>query len=184
MLNNNFRKPIEQAIQQRAREHTVDELYAGVASAETGSTSDEAESLLVPIQEDIASDLKENINRILGGDYFCGPTFDRSKPDVCPDFEFQIVSATPTSEAVREAFADNAASRQAIITAQNNAQAKVAEAEGQRQSQEALNNLYADPNYIAYLNALALQECAGNSNCTLVVNPNGGTNVNVTPRPG
>lgn len=184
MLNNNFRKPIEQAIQQRAREHTVDELYAGVASAETGSTSEEAESLLVSIQEDIASDLKENINRILGGDYFCGPTFDRSKPDVCPDFEFQIVSATPTSESVREAFADNAASRQAIITAQNNAQAKVAEAEGQRQSQEALNNLYADPNYIAYLNALALQESAGNSNCTLVVNPNGGTNVNVTPRPG
>jgi len=182
MLNNNFRKPIEQAIQQQVREHTVNELYAGEASAETGTTDTEAQSLLVTIQEDVASDLKENINRILGGDYFCGPTFNRAKPDVCPDFEFQIISATPTSEAVRQAFADNAASQQAIITAQNRAQAKVAEAEGQRQSQEALNNLYADPNYIAYLNALALQECAGNSNCTLVVT-NGGTNVNVAPRP-
>jgi len=36
---------------------------------------------------------------------------------------------------------------------------------------------------IAYLNALALQECAKNSNCTLVVSP-GGTNVNVQPRAG
>jgi hypothetical protein len=182
MLNNNFRKPIEQAIQQRVREHTVNELYAGEASAETGTTSDEAESLLITIQEDVAADLKENINRILGGDYFCGPTFNRAEPEVCPDFEFQIISATPTSEGVRQAFADNAASQQAIITAQNHAQAKVAEAEGQRQSQEALNNLYADPNYIAYLNALALQECAGNSNCTLVVTP-GGTNINVGTRP-
>ncbi len=183
MLNNNFRKPIEQAIQQRVREHTVNELFAGEASAETGTTPDEAESLLVAIQNEIAADLKENVNHILGGNYFCGPTFDRTKPDACPDFVFQIISATPTNEAVRNAFAQNAASRQAILTAQNNAQAEVAKAEGRRQSQEALNNLYQDPNYIAYLNALAIQECASNSNCTLVVNP-GATNVNVTPRSG
>jgi hypothetical protein len=178
MLNNNFSKPIEQAIQEQSRQHTVDELYAGQAGSGTQDT--EKVPLLVQIQEDIARDLKENVNRILGGDYFCGPTFNRAKPDACPDFEFQIISATPTSQAVRDSFADNAASQQAIITAQNKAQAKVAEAEGQRKSQEALNNLYADPNYIAYLNALALQECASNSNCTLVVTP-GGTNVNVQP---
>ncbi len=183
MLNNNFRKPIEQAIQQRVREHTVNELFAGEASAETGTTADEAESLLVTIQNEIARDLKANVNNILGGNYFCGPTFDRNNPEVCPDFVFKINSATPTNEAVRNAFAQNAASRQAILTAQNNAQAEVAKAEGRRQSQEALNNLYQDPNYIAYLNALAVQECASNSNCTLVVNP-GGTNINVTPRPG
>ena len=177
MLNNNFRKPIEQAIQEQVRQHSVNELYAGEGSA---AVEGAAEPLLVKIQEDIASDLKENVNRILGGDYFCGPTFNRAQPDVCPDFEFQIISATPTSDAVKASFADNAASQQAIITAQNKASAKVAEAEGQRKSQEALNNLYADPNYIAYLNALALQECASNSNCTLVVTP-GGTNVNVQP---
>ena len=177
MLNNNFRKPIEQAIQERVRQHSVNELYAG-EGATAGTT--ETEPLLVRIQEDIAADLKTNVNRILGGNYFCGPTFNRAKPDVCPDFEFQIISATPTSDAVKASFADNAASQQAIITAQNKASAKVAEAEGQRKSQEALNNLYADPNYIAYLNALALQECASNSNCTLVVTP-GGTNVNVQP---
>ena len=184
MINNNFRKPIEQAIQQSIRRYTVNELYAGeVGEGSTGTTDEEAESLLVTIQGEIARDLKENINDILGGQYFCGPTFDRLEPDECPDFQFQIVSATPTSEAVKNAFAENAASRQERVTAQNRADAAVAEAEGRRAAQEALAGIYTDPNYIAYLNALALQECAKNSNCTLVVSPNG-TNVNVQPRTG
>jgi hypothetical protein len=184
MLNNNFRKPIEQAIQQAVRRYTVNELYAGeVGEGSVDTTEEQAVSLLVTIQNEIARDLKENINEILGGEYFCGPTFDREDPDVCPDFQFQIVSATPTSEAVKNAFAENAASRQEKITAQNRADAAVAEAEGRRQAQAALAGIYSDPNYIAYLNALALQECAKNSNCTLVVSPNG-TNVNVQPRSG
>lgn len=181
MLRINFRRPIEQAIQQSIREFTVNELYAGKPEA-GASTEEEATAILVRVQDQIAADLKENINTILGGDYFCGPTFDRTNSDVCPDFEFQITSAVPTSQSVRDAFAENAASQQAVVTAENLAAAEVAKAEGQAQAQAALNNLYADPNYIAYLNALALQECASNSNCTLVVSP-GGTNVNVTPRP-
>ena len=180
MLRVNFRRPIEQAIQQSIREYTVNELYAGQPEA-GASTEEEATAILARVQEEIAADLKENINRILGGDYFCGPTFDRLNPDSCPDFEFQITSAVPTSDAVRAAFAENAASQQAVVTAENQAAAAVAEAEGQAKAQAALNGLYADPNYIAYLNALALQECAGNSNCTLVVSPEG-TGVNISPR--
>jgi hypothetical protein len=38
------------------------------------------------------------------------------------------------------------------------------------------------PGFVAYLNALALQDCARNANCTLVVTP-GGTNVNVGATP-
>lgn len=179
MLRINFRGPIEQAIQQSIRQFTVDELYAGQATAGTteGGGAD-ATTVLEQVQDTIAEDLKENINTVLGGSYFCGPTFSRANPDVCPDFEFQITSAVPTSDAVRESFAENAASQQDIITAQNRAQAAVAEAEGQRQAQEALNNLYSDPNYIAYLQALAMQACASNSNCTLVITPDG-TDVNV-----
>jgi hypothetical protein len=175
MLANNFRKPIEQAIQQSIRTYSVDELYAGVARA---GGEKEVGSLLVRVQDEIAKDLKENINSILGGDYFCGPTFDRERPNGCPDFQFQIVEAVPTSDKVIDAFAENAASQQRVITAQNNADAKVAEAEGQRRSQQALAGLYTDPAYVAYLQALAMQECAKNSNCTLVITPNG-SNVNV-----
>ncbi|MBA2283221.1 MAG: SPFH domain-containing protein [Actinomycetota bacterium] len=182
MLRINFRGPIEQAIQQSIRGFTVDELYAGQASVAQGEqpddSGDEAVAILEQVQEQIAADLKENINTVLGGDYFCGPTFNRTDPDVCPDFEFQITAAVPTSDAVRAAFAENAASLQDIITAQNRAQATVAEAEGQRESQEALNNLYSDPAYIAYLEALAMQACAANSNCTLVIT-DGGAGINI-----
>jgi hypothetical protein len=176
MLKTNFRRPIEQAIQQSIREFTVNELYAGSADGAV-ETEDQATAILEQVQDQVAADLKENINRVLGGDYFCGPTFDRSEPDDCPDFEFQITSAIPTSETVRAAFAENAASQQKVVTAQNNAAAAEAEAQGQARAQAALNGLYTDPGYIAYLNALALQECAKNSNCTIVAGADG-VNVN------
>jgi hypothetical protein len=179
MLTNNFRKPIEQAIQQSIRRYSVDELYAGVPQGgDAGDDDGDATSVLVTVQDEIATDLRDNINNILGGDYFCGPTFDRSAPEDCPDFQFQIIEAVPTNEKVIDAFAENAASQQRVITAQNIADANVAEAEGQRRAQEALAGLYSDPAYIAYLRALAMQECAKNSNCTLVITPDG-TDVNV-----
>lgn len=183
MLRVNFRGPIEQAIQQEIRGFTVDQLYAGVTSTAAPITEDdEAVAILEQVQTRIAADLKENINTILGGSYFCGPTFNRAEPDTCPDFEFQITSAVPTSESVRDAYATNAASAQSVIDAQNRARAAVAEAEGRRESQAALQNLYSDPAYIAYLKALALQECAANANCTLVVTDDS-TDVNVNTNP-
>jgi hypothetical protein len=175
MLNNNLRKPLEQAIQQAFRTHSVDELYGGAAG-----TSDTP--VLVQIQDEIAQDLKDNVNQVMGGDYFCGPTFDRSHPDVCPDFEFIIVSATPTSQEVIDAFAANAASQRHVTTAENNANAAVAEADGQRRAAEALASIASIPGYIAYLQAQAMQTCAGNNNCTLVVTP-GDSNVNVNTGP-
>lgn len=174
MLQARFRGPIEQAIQSTVRKYTVDQLFAGV------NPDGEATDILEQVQADIAADLKENINSFVGGDYFCGPAFDRENPDVCPDFEFQITDAVPVDENVRNAFAQNLASAQDVITAQNRADADVAEAEGQRRAQEALAGLYTDPGYIAYLQALALQECAKNSNCTLIMGDSAG--VNVTPR--
>lgn len=180
MLRVNFRGPIEQAIQQEVRGFTVDQLYAGVSStAAPLDAEDEAVAILEQVQDRIAADLKENINKVLGGAYFCGPTFNRADPGECPDFEFQITSAVPTSEAVRNAYATNSASAQAVIDAQNRARAAVEEANGRRQAQEALQGLYSDPSYIAYLKALALQECAANDSCTLVVTDGGGdVNVN------
>jgi hypothetical protein len=175
MLRVNFRRPIEQAFQQQIRGYTVDQLYAGVttAAAPIEDDDDSAVMILEQVQEAIASSLRENINRVLGGSYFCGPTFSRQRPDECPDFEFQITGARPTSDAVRNAYAENSASAQRVIDAQNRARGEVETANGQRQAQEALQGLYQDPSYIAYLNALAMQECAGNSNCTLVITPQG-----------
>lgn len=181
MLKVNFRRPIEQAIQQSIRDYTVNELYAGVPEG-GAATDEEATAILERVQDQISADLKENINTVLGGDFFCGPTFDRGV-GACPDFEFQITSATPISEAVRNAFNDNAASKQAVVTARNNAEAALAVAEGNRASQEAVQASLT-PEYLRLREIEALNHCAENPNCTVVFT-NGSTGVNVqTGAPG
>lgn len=178
MLTVNFRRPIEQAIQQSIRDYTVNELYAGVS--EEGATDEEATAILERVQDQISADLKENINTVLGGDFFCGPTFDRSL-GTCPDFEFQITSATPISEAVQRAFNDNAASQQAVVTARNNAEAAVAVAEGNRAAQEAVQASLT-PEYLRLREIEAMGRCADNPNCTIVFS-DGRTGVNVQTGP-
>lgn len=179
MLKVNFRRPIEQAIQQSIRDYTVNELYAGVPEA-GAATEEEATAILERVQDQISADLKENINTVLGGDFFCGPTFDRSVAD-CPDFEFQITSATPTSEAVRNAFNDNAASQQAVVTARNNAESAVAVAEGNRAAQEAVQASLT-PEYLRLREIEAMGKCAENPSCTVVFT-DGSTGVNVQTGP-
>lgn len=177
MLQVQFRGPIEQAIQESVRNYTVDQLFAGV------DQDGDATSILEDVQADIAADLKENINAFVGGDYFCGPGFDRSHPEVCPDFQFQITDAVPTDKGVRAAFAANLASAQEAITAQHQADAEVARAEGKRRAQQALEGLYTDSRYVAYLHVLAETECAKRENCTMIVGA-AGSDVLVDSRNG
>jgi hypothetical protein len=165
MLNDNFRKIIETSMRERVFSYTVDELFANAVGESSGN-----EDAIRKIQLDIASTLKENINRVLGGDYFCGPTFDRDKPE-CPDFEFIINSAEPTSASVRNSF-------DSVRAATNDAAAQKARAEGQAASQAASQNALT-PEYLRFLEIQAMQRCAESDKCTLVVSPSGSTNVNV-----
>ena len=82
MLKVNFRRPIEQAIQQSIRDYTVNELYAGVPEG-GAATDEEATVILERVQNQISADLTENVNTVVGGVSFCEPTFDRSVAD-CP----------------------------------------------------------------------------------------------------
>jgi len=167
MLNDNFRKIIETSMRERVFSYTVDELFANAIGEASGN-----EDAIRKIQLDIAATLKENINRVLGGPYFCGPTFDRDKPD-CPNFEFIINSAEPTSASVRNSF-------DSVRAATNEAAAAKARAEGQAAAQAASQRALT-PEYLRFLEIQAQQRCAESDKCTLVVTP-GGTNVNVQSR--
>ena len=173
MLNDNFRKIIEASMRQKVFNYSVDELYANTEGEASGK-----EDAILQIQNEIATQIKENINQGLGGQYFCGPTFNRDRPDVCPDFQFIINSAEPP-EAVRASFAAQRIAANEVVTAQNRAQAKAAEAEGTRLQQEALRGSLT-PEYLDLQRIEALKLCAQNQSCTIV----NGSGADVLVQPG
>ena len=163
MLNDNFRNPIENSLQAASRHFTASDLY---------SSSD----AINEVQQEIAANLKDRVANVLGAPFFCGPTFEGSG-DTCTDF--QVILKKPSLPAdVVQAFQDQVESEAAIVTAQNEATAKVEKAKGDQAAQAALQGIYSDANYLAYLRALAMQACAANPNCTLVVTE-GQSDVNV-----
>lgn len=183
LLRVNMRGPIEDSLQEEVRGFSVDAIYAGIPAEGEAVDEEEALSTLTQVSDNLASSLRSTINEYVGGNFFCGPGYNRNDPASCEsaDFEFIITEVTPSGE-VKAAFDRNVASRQERVDAQNRADARVIEAEGSRAAQEALEGLYTDPAYIAYLEAQALQECAKNSNCTLIVGNTSGVNVNTQPR--
>lgn len=174
MLRVNFRGPIENALRDSVIEFSVDELYAGLADGENAS----ATSTLSALEDALAAGLKENINAFAGGQFFCGPSFNRAEPDVCPDFEFLITDVVPADDGLRGAYNEAAAAEQRITTAERNAEAEVAAARGEEEAARILSALAMIPGYIDLLRAQAMEACASNPECTLVVT-DAGTDVNV-----
>jgi regulator of protease activity HflC (stomatin/prohibitin superfamily) len=168
MLNDNFRKVIEASMRQKVFSYTVDELFANFEGEASGH-----EDAILKIQSEIAAQLKNNINTTLGGSFFCGPTFDRDKP-ACPDFQFNITSAQPAQEAVRDSYSAQRVAANKVVTAQNEAQATRAQAEGTAAAQNALRGQITNE-YLELQRIEALKLCAQNPNCTII--NGGGSNV-------
>lgn len=189
MLDQTFRPQLENAIQRESRLVSSDEIAAGVISATTGNPDvkplTENESVIDRIQSGIAENLKTNINRVVGEEYFCGPEHQYAGPDHgripknnCPDLK--VVLKRPTlPNGVMKAYEAQRTSVLGIQTARNDAEQARERAKGQQESSNAAQAL--TPEYLRLLEIQAYQECAKHGNCTLVVTP-GGTNVNVTPR--
>ena len=85
-----------------------------------------------------------------------------------------IKSITPPREVIAS-YNDQKTSQNKIIVATNNALAQIEKAKGEQASKDAVAQALTSE-YLAYLKVQALQACAANSNCTLVV---GGNDINV-----
>jgi regulator of protease activity HflC (stomatin/prohibitin superfamily) len=173
MLGVALRRNIETAMRQTAFDYTPEELYANAEGAASGK-----QDAILQIQTAIARSIKDNVNRTVGGEFFCGPKFDRNKAG-CPDFEFIINSAEPHEARTRASFERQNQSRNDIITAKNKADAAVETARGTAAAADAARAA-ATAEYIALLRAQAMQKCAEKNGCTLVITEGGGgSNVNV-----
>lgn len=149
--------PLQKAQQDIIRDYDADELIGNV-----GGVRAEAQKR---ISEAFTAELK----RLTGGDYFCGPSFDRLKNE-CPAVEVIIVDVDLNNEALQ-------AARDKKIAAQEEAAALVAAAEGQVKAAQKLNALYQNEAWMALemakLHLQEVQACSSNPNCTIFFDSNG-----------
>lgn len=140
-----------------------------------------AEGVQNEAQRQIAERLANEFNRIAGGQFFCGPSFNRAKAD-CPQLELLIIGveyADPGIQAARnekQKAVELAAAK--LATAQGEAAALVAEAQGKRDAAAALNQLYNTPGWVKLQQQIEagkalIEACKAAKECRLIVGSDG-----------
>lgn len=132
-------------------------------------------------QKAIATRLATEFNRVAGGQFFCGPTFNRGSKD-CPPLELLIIGveySDPGIQAARnekQKAVELAAAQ--LAKAQGEAAALVAEAQGKRDAAAALSQLYNTPGWVALQKQIEagralVEACKAAKECRLIVGPDG-----------
>lgn len=144
---------LEKATRDVVREYDADALVAN------------AGGIITEVQTKISGRFSEELKRLSGGEFFCGPTFVRGKNE-CPPVELIVKDVDFANPGIQ-------AARDEKQKAAEGSAAKLAEAQGLLASQQALNRALADPNYRQYLmkqlDVEIAKACASNQSCTLVI---------------
>ena len=150
MLADTFRQQIVAAIQEEARRYSSEEIYADPDA-------------LLKMQAHIGSSLKERVNHVLGGEFFCGPDFRPETAD-CPEFAF-VIKEIRLPANIQDQYNANRAAALAV-----------AKAKSEAESQAALRAApELTPGQISYLRAQAELECARRPDCVLVAGNGAGS---------
>lgn len=156
--------PVQQkALQRVARMYTADQMDTNI------------DDTWRKMEEAMQAEFVEQLRLKVGGDYFCGVTYNRSKTE-CPAVRVSITSIDFADPTVQQKRAE-------VRAAAEDAKKRLIEAQAKVDEARLLSQAARDANYMR-LKELetflqAAQACASNPNCTLVVTPpGGGVNVN------
>jgi len=161
MLLNTVVPALEKA-KNTLRNYTADQLVTGVAFAEA--------------EAQFAQVFSSELERVSGGDFFCGPDFDRAVNN-CSQVAILLKDADYADPGVQAARNDKQ-------KALEQAAANVAQAQGQVQAAEAQKLLYQNPAWVqlqlAQKQLEIAQACAASSKCTMVLDSSGNVQVHTT----
>lgn len=159
---------LEKATQDVVRGYTADALVGNV-----GGVRAEA-------QDKISTQFTSELKRLAGGDYFCGPSFNRSSSE-CPEIEMIIRDVDYADPGIQDArnakqkAIELAAAK--VAEAEGNAKAQVAQAQGEVDAAAKRGTLYENKAWVqlqlAEKQLAAIQACAGSDKCTIIVGSNG-----------
>jgi hypothetical protein len=165
MLAQYFRPALEQALRTEAGKYPYQQLWQDPTVRAT-------------IQTNVGTVLAEDINRNVGGQYFCGPD---STTTNCTPMNFVLQGANPP-QSVIDAFTATAASTKSVDKATQDALAKEAAAKGDAEAQAIRAAAPAvPPAATSYIEAQAMASCAANPNCKLTIVSGITPSVAVTP---
>lgn len=154
MLNNTIVPALEKA-KNVLRTYTADELVLGAVWADA--------------EKQFGETFSTELERLAGGDYFCGPDFVRTKAD-CSPVQVSIKDVDYRDPGIQAARND----KQKAV---EQAAAQVAAAEGQVRAAAAQQSLYNNPVWVQLENAKIQLEiakaCAASSKCTMVLDSSG-----------
>jgi len=162
MLFATFEPVLQKTIQDIIRTYGADDLVGNV-----GGVREKA-------QQDVATEFTTELQRTVGGAFFCGPTFNRSKAE-CPPVELLIRDIDYTDPGIQDA-------RNAKQKAIEQAAAAVATAQGEVDAAKKRGELYNNPAWVklqlAQAQLEAIKACSANPNCTIIIGADGNVLLN------
>lgn len=169
MLNDLMVSTLQKTTRDVIRTYPADKLVGNIDAVQTEA------------QGKIATQFAAELNRMAGGDFFCGPSFVRTKPE-CPAVEFSIIDVDFADDGIQAArnekqkATEEAAAK--LARAQGEAAALVAEAKGKADAAKELEKLYATPGWVALQREIIQQQalieaCKAAKECRLVVGADG-----------
>lgn len=166
MLLNTLVPAEEKAIREETRKYTADELDANL------------DGVWKKMEDALGATFLAELKAKTGGDYFCGPTFDRTKPD-CPPIRISITDINLSDQGIVDA-------RAAVFKAEQEAKARLIAAQAKLEESRILGQAAQNAAYLELkrieADLEAAKACAANPNCTLIIGGNAGVNVNQRAR--